>query len=424
MGAFKVRSSPSQHLKPATTAGFRFLEPKCVQNCVQTPMKYLDYKPPKLRKGKRWYIEFWYRVPPELVPVLGKEWERFRVNEGINRYKDQQLADQLLKAVEEGLKAGKNPFKQAVTDLAMEGTGTKELTIKEGLEFFLKKYQSRGLESTTLNRYSYAVELVREYFAERKLLSQPISKVRKIHIENLLEINQKERKWSNRQYNNLKGYIFTIFEFLRKKEQIDKNPVEHIESLKSKSKRHRYYDKQLFPKVTAVIKDNSPYLWYAVQFVYYLCVRSEKELSQIKVGDILDNGERFLFRAESTKSDRDDLIPIDPNLRKVMAEMGLFKAPKNYYIFTTEGKPGPVPFGKNFFARRFREIRELAGLSTEFTLYGFRATRAVHLINDGLKPVDLMVLLRHTNFQATQSYLRGLGIDFDKTDLIKKGRKI
>jgi site-specific recombinase XerD len=388
-------------------------------------MKYHHYRPPKLVKGKRWYIEFYYRVPAELIPIEGREWKRFIVNENINRYKDDNYAEEVLRGVIVALERGYNPFEEAQINLALDGeTGTEAITIKKALEFFLEKYAKRGLEQTTVNRYGYAVELIRSYFAEKNLLNQPIAKVRKAHIENLLEENKQVRKWGNRQYNNIKGFIYTVFEYLRKKEIIEKNPVEFIESLKSKSKKHKYYDKQLFPKVTAIIKANDPYLWCAVQFVYYLCVRSEKELAAIKVGDIIEDGELFAFRAEATKSGRDELIPIDPNLKEVMKEMGLFKAKKTDYIFSIKGKPDSQPFGKNYFAKKFRVIRKLAGLDEAYTLYSFRHSRCIHLVRAGVNLIDIMKMFRHSDIAATAKYVRALGLEINAKDLQAKTQKI
>jgi site-specific recombinase XerD len=405
-------------------AGFRFLDNKCDKS---VPMKYIDYRPAKLVKGKRWYIEYYYRIPAELRPLHdNKEWERFKVNEDVNRYKDEEHAALLLDAVNEALKNGFNPFNKEQMQLAMEGVAPNPgiITIKSALEFFLDKYGKRGLEQGTMQKCRYAVELIREYFSSKGLLAQPINKVRKQHIENLLEQNKEEKKWGNRQYNNLKSVIYTVFEFLRKKELIEKNPVEDIESLKTRSKKHKYYDKQLFPKVTHVIKTNQPYLWYAVQFVYYLCVRSEKELMAIKVGDILDEGENFLFRAEVTKSDRDDLVPIDPHLKNVMQEMGLLEANKNHYIFSPVLNPSPRPCGKNFFARRFQNVRKEMGLSEDYTLYGFKHTRAVHLLREGVKLIEIMRLMRHTDIATTAKYVRDLGVDIDLKELHSKTKKI
>lgn len=418
----QFKSAPRYSQNPPPERVFRFLRDECA---TSVPTKYVTYRPPKLVKGnKRWYVEYYYKVPSELrAQYKDRDFWRFRVFEQINFYNGKQqeeYAEKLLKAVEEALANGYSPFEDKQLDLAMFEGETEVVTIKKGLEMFLEKNQGKGLDPNTITKYETAAEIVRTYFVERNLLSQPISKVKKAHIIDMLDRHKLSEGYGNRQYNNRKSQIYTIFEFIKGSEIILHNPVAGIQSLKQKAKKHKFYDKNLFPKVTAAIKENEPYLWYAVQFVYYLCVRSEKELAALKVRGIQDD--YFFFT--DTKSNREELIPIDVNLKEVMKEMGLDKASPDDYIFSASGKPSSKPFGKNFFSRRFANIRKLTGLSSEYTLYGFKHTRAVHLVKDGVNIADIMKLMRHTNIGATLSYLRGLGVDFNPEDLQAKSRKI
>lgn len=428
MSALKIndseqfKSAPRYDQNPPPERVFRFLRNASAKS---VPMKFVDYRPPKLVKGaKRWYIEYYYRVPAELRhQYKDRDYWRFRVFEELNLYKGEhreEYAKLLLKQVEWALANGFSPYEKKQMDIALfEGNG-EPVTIKQALEMFLEKNQGKGLDPNTITKYKRATEIVRTYFAERNILAEPITKVKKAHVIDMLDRDKLSNGYGNRQYNNIKSQVYTIFEFLKGAEIITANPVSGIPSLKQKAKKHKFYDKNLFPKVTMAIKENEPYLWYAVQFVYYLCVRSEKELAALKVKGIQDD--YFFFT--DTKSDREELIPIDPNLKKVMIEMGLDKAMPDDYIFSSDFKPSSKPFGKNFFSRRFAKIRKLTGLSKDYTLYSMRHTRAVHLVKDGANIADIMKMMRHTNLSATVHYLRGLGVDFDPTDLQKKTRKI
>ena len=144
----------------------------------------------------------------------------------------------------------------------------------------------------------------------------------------------------------------------------------------------------------------------------------------MKVGDIQEGGKSFRFRSEATKSNRDDIIPVDSNLRRVMKEMNLFKANPRHYIFSVKKIPSDKPVGESFFSKRFAVIRKMAGLSNEFSIYGFRHTRATHLIKDGVKLADISRMFRHADIAVTAKYIRDLGQDFDSTDLTKRSRKI
>lgn len=387
-------------------------------------VKYLDWRPPRLVRGKIWYVVFYYRVPIDLQAEYNCEWYRFRVNHGINKYRDEKYCQDIIDSLNYSLEKGFNPFVDVQQDFALNANENKDMTVKQAMNFFIEKHKEKGLEKSTIQRYEGVVRLILNYFADNKLLGHAVTGIRKHHVEALLSTYRQNHHWSNRQQNNMKGYISTIFQFLLKSEVIEKNPVAFIPKLKSKSTKHKYYDKQLFPKVIEVIKANDMYLFYAVSFVYYLCVRSSKELRLMKVGDIVDEGKYFLFRSEASKSDREDLIPIDTNLIEVIKEMGLLTADKSKYIFGIKHEPGDKPVNADYFSSRFAKIRKLAGLESSHTMYSFKYTRVVHLLRDGAKLADVSKLMRHKDIAVTALYARQLNVDFDSSELQKLSRKI
>jgi hypothetical protein len=90
---------------------FSFLKNYSDQNGDQVLGKYINWKPPKLYKGKRWWVEYQFRIPEELRPrYKGAKWKGFPAFEDINRYKTDEYAQLLSKAVKYGLKQGFNPF--------------------------------------------------------------------------------------------------------------------------------------------------------------------------------------------------------------------------------------------------------------------------------------------------------------------------
>ncbi len=159
-------------------------------------------------------------------------------------------------------------------------------------------------------------------------------------------------------------------------------------------------------------------------WVYYLGVRSGKELRLMKVGDILDEGKYFRFRAEATKANRDDILPIDPNLKLIIEEMNLLSADKKKYIFGVKKEPSFNPVNEDYFSSKFQKIRKIAGLDSNFTLYSYKHSRVIHLLRDGAKLADVSKLMRHKDISVTAIYARQLGVDFDSSELQRLTRKI
>ena len=64
---------------------FRFLKNFNDQNSDQSLGKYINWKPPMLYKGKRWWIEYQFHIPYKLRHRQnGAKWKGFPIFEDIN----------------------------------------------------------------------------------------------------------------------------------------------------------------------------------------------------------------------------------------------------------------------------------------------------------------------------------------------------
>lgn len=431
-GDLEFRISSSALANGLNFRPFRFLNTNSDQTV--TSLKHFFYRPAKLRKGRRWWIEYYYRIPVELTPKpQKKEWEKFRVFEDINRVKTQEYADTLLKAVNTALEKGFNPFEYkrlAFIRKKQQIEVNKDWTVNQAINYFLQIWADRGNEPETLAKYKSAAALFTDWLKERMLDNSPINDVKRKWVELCLAENSTLAKWSNRTYNNQLIFLRTIFTFLVKEDIIKKNPATDIDKKRTKSKKHKYYDDKKFKSIRELMAQHDPLLSFAASLVYYLCIRSEKELKYFKLENIFLERRQALITAEDSKTDSDRFIPIPnalmPVFKKLKAEY-----PGNYYVigvsgknkFVAENKPAERPFGGGFLSKRFAKIRKLADLTSDYTLFGMRHTRVIHLKKDGAKDEHIMNLMGHTDFATTAKYLRDLGIDVDPSEINKKTRK-
>lgn len=77
---------------------------------------------------------------------------------------------------------------------------------------------------------------------------------------------------------------------------------------------------------------------------------------------------------------------------------------------------GEVKFQKN--------VAEAAGISKDFTIYGAKHTRVIHLKNAGYTDGELMGITGHKDSTSLSKYLRDLGLTVDIEKLNKVSRKI
>ncbi len=247
-----------------------------------------------------------------------------------------------------------------------------------------------------------------------------IKSIKTAHIESFLN----DGKFSNREYNNTFDFIRTCFNFLVKKEIISRSPCAGIDKLKTVSTKHRYYDDKSLKEITKALLASDPYTYLACQTVYFLCIRSDKELMNLRVGNILWQDNKILLDARGTKGKAAEYIPMDDNIKDLFIQHGIDKYPNDYYVFGIKGKPAAEPFGTGFFSKRFRKIRDAAELSDMFTIYGWKHTRVIHLKKDGLPDNEIMILTRHKDPAAYSKYLRDLGLASNPEKINKVSRKV
>lgn len=355
----------------------------------------------------------------------GKTWHRFRVKEDLNRRKGEEREEYaylMRDSLEQSLRMGYNPFTEAVEIVASESLEEKkELGATDAILLFLETWNKRGLEPASMVKYQRTATRLIEWLNKKRIPHRDIQEITQENIEQFLNDLKKEKKFSNREYNNTYDFTRTIFNFLLKKKYISESPCAGIDKMKAPSVKHRYFDEKNLNIITRAM-ETDPYLYFACQTVYYLCIRSEKELMNLKVGNILWSQNKIL--AEITKGKSERYIPMDANIKELFLKNKIDQFPSDYYVFSIEGEPSLKPFGKGFFSKRFRKIRDAVGLDKNFTIYGFKHSRVIHLKQDGASDSDIMSLTGHKDFAAYAKYLRDIGMDADAAKINKLSRKI
>ena len=398
--------------------------------------KYTKWKAPKLYKGTRWWIEYQFRIPEELRHrYKGAKWKGFPVFEDINRYKTDEYAQLLLRAVTYRLEQGFDPFeyeKQIFLEFqqAAQKDPEKVWTCIEAFNYFMQEWEQRGLEDATLGKLKRAIEVMTDWLTKRNLQHEPIKTVTKDVVKIALREASETNAWSNRTFNNNKSALSTVFTFLETEKLILENPTKGIVKKKTKSKKHRYYDPEQFEKVRKVMQKDDPLTHFATKLIYYLCIRAEKELKWFRVGNIFLDRKQVLIQAEEAKTDADRYIPIPDELLPELEHIRK-NYPPHYFVVgkgnriknVRDNTPSVKPFPNNMISARFAKIRKKAGLSSDHTPYSFKHTRIIHLKMDGGQDKDIMQLTGHTSYQAYAEYLRDLGVDGNPEAINKISRK-
>jgi hypothetical protein len=410
--------------------------------------KIRDIKPytkPRIVKTNpnKWYIEFHYAVPAELQKnypdLYPRSTKRFKVYKGLNEgftvknlTEEQRLQKELLREeraeeirelVEYSLKLGLiNPFEDQLKSFKITGEVKKEIAhsktvkeedrrkaivAKEAFNAFIQNRKSRDVEAKTIEAYESAIEWILDGIPE----DIKVGDIRYRHISDAMGKVVKDRKWKPGTVNHHWEYANTLFRWLYAEDYVAKNPLEgKIEKIKTTTTLHKWFDRIIAKQVKPEIRKVEP-LYRACQFIYWVMIRSNKELMNIKVGDIDFDLHQIRFRKEWTKNDSDQNRDYPDELARAINDMGLRKLPKHYYIFGKQGLPSPYQCDKNWFSRRWDKVREKCKLSNDYTMYGWKHTRIVHMMMLGKSSYEISHAARHSNTKTTEDYKK----DYDIT---------
>lgn len=380
-------ASPSQpeNLELAPVAGFRFLK---TYGDKSRTMKYVDYKPAEIYRGKKWFVFYSFRNPE-----TGR-FQRFKVYEDLNRIKGEEreeFARQLKKAINFGLSTGFNPF-----DLIPLKIAVKNWTVVQGLNFFKQNLPNRGLRKRTEQTYGSVLKFLYAYLP----LQEPIKELSKIIVNSVFRKAYIDKSWSNVTFNNYITLTKAIWNYLIEEEVTDNNPIK-VKPLPENITKHKYFSDEIFKE----IKKKAPQdLLRFIMFLYHTGTRPN-EARQLKYENILRERKLLFIPASISKNKKDDYVPLSDYVLKNYQGVGL--------IFNE---------AINYYGRKFNEVKTELELDSDFTLYGFKHTRAIHLMQDNADPYTIMQLFRHSGLHITMSYLRDLNVNINR-EAVEKGIK-
>jgi integrase len=382
-----------------------------------------DYKWAKVYKGKtgsaneKWFIYYSY-----INPDTGR-FERIKIYEDINESKDLKVkeayAEELIKEVNSWLKNGYNPFETDVdtekkidkvkAQLILENN-PKSPTLLDAFKQFLKVKSEKDLAAHTIQAYEGYIGKFEFYLFENKLADVRLDGIDSKFIGDMLDWLKPIQNWNGTTYNNHLNFWVTMLNwfarkprFWIKRDEFDIGTDGELEQKVTKPMKNQYFG----DTVAAQIKDKMqafPKLLFFSQFIYFSCMRPD-EIRNLKIENVDTTG-RYIKIVGKTSS---RTVPICDELAEMLDSLELEKYPSNYYVIGYQGTVSLKMHSENYFTRVFREdIRVPLGLSENFTMYGLKHTRILHLLNAGYSDAEIMNLTGHRDTASYDKYKRDL----------------
>lgn len=368
----------------------------------------------KLSTGKRWYIEFYQLHPVENRMIRVRE--TYNLNRLKNKKERKIYAYKKLIELKELIPLG-YPWSH---DIIKKNA---DLKIRDGLDRALKLKAITASRSASRPSYKSAVKLFSTWLSDQSLIDGRIQLIDTDLATSYLDHIIIDRCLSKVYRNNQLEYLRSLFNCLVDKKMIYSNPFKGIKDLKIEAKIRKPINEIDKTMIIDKINKTDQGLLFAVLLLYYCFIRPA-EVRRLKVGDIDLAAGVIRISGSQAKNKRSEVVTIPDRLSEFIRDSKYLSYPGGFYLLGKDLRPhADTMIGKNTIGNRHRAIvRSLKLTSPEsITLYSWKDTGVINLINNGVNLETIRKQLRHKDLNTTQIYCQGLSVVSDEIKLLDDG---
>ncbi|MEB8328630.1 tyrosine-type recombinase/integrase [Flavobacteriaceae bacterium KMM 6897] len=377
-----------------------------------------------IKKGKRWYVYFYYR-DPDTGKMGNSPFKIYREINSFKSIKERRIVGNWYKNVVHGwLKDGFDPFDEASKEKILNKTRVFSvqdmMTVRVAFEHGLE-HKKNSLKKESFNMYRNYMRLFLAWCEEKKLDTLDITNLREKDVIDYLNYLRKEpplgRGLKPTSVANTKRHLGAIMAKLYEDKIVSVNIFSNIKTKKGKPEKNQPFTEEEVRSIKEYCIENEPVLYDFLRFIFYSFMRNQ-EIVRIQLHHI--NMDKKLI-AIPTKSEKLSYILMIEPMFQFLESLELEKYPKDSFLFTPSGTPGPWDTSEKgrvaYFSKRFLTIKDHFGFDANKTTYSFRHNAAVDLfqsfIKSGLSEREaigkLMAITRHKSENALRNYLRDIG---------------
>lgn len=367
--------------------------------------------------SKKWLVIYSYRNPR-----TGKM-ERFRESQGINKFhtleERTKAAEALSDELTQKLKTGWSPFvdtKIVYTDNLEYQTAVKNYRQIKATNGTFRFYSSKFLDSikytvedSTLSTYRSKLRMFAAWLESRNFHELDISVIDQPLIVEFFNHLIIENALSKTSVDNYRQILIKAFHFIGK--QPDRktliNPCYDLPTTKRINDHtpQPIHEIDILPFLTEIgARDQQ--LLLAVSFQYYCYLRPGKELRLLQIGDIDFGRGRIRVKAITAKTVERWVIIPDVFLSELREKFNLTSWPRNYFVFGSNGEPGPDHLGKNNLRYRFNKIRTDLKMPNMYKFYSWKHTGNIAADEAGIPRREIQNQDGHASMITTENYLK------------------
>ncbi len=228
-----------------------------------------------------------------------------------------------------------------------------------------------------------------------------ITRVEEIDFLQFLDWVFYDRGVSPRTRNNYRTWCRSFCSWLR----LSPNPMDDIKPMKEPAKIRQPLSATMLRSIKEYLVLHDKHFLLAVMMEYYCFIRPE-ELRHLQVGDIDVKRHAIHVRASISKNGKAEMVGLNNGIVSLMRELGILRAPKDWYLFSNRLHPGKVRLDSRAFRDRWARLRKRLGIPSEYQFYSLKDSGIRDLANSaGI--VIARDQARHSSIAVTNKYLQG-----------------
>lgn len=360
--------------------------------------KALAYTPPQFRNNKGGsYIEF-----HAYHPIEGKmKRKRIKLNHIAGSRPRKQYATECIKRFSNLLSDGWNPWIDSDPDNLQLFTDALDR-----FEDHVQKSLSNGIfRKQTYDDYKSKIKIIREY-VEKKNKIRFLFQFDKRFCVDFLDYIYIERNNGPQTFNNYLTFLRMISQWWLERGWLDIKPTDGISPI---SKRLYHKERTCIPtdminKIGEWTRANDPHFALACHLLYYCFIRPV-EMTRLQIKDFNLHSGTVTIHEDASKNRKTQHVTIPKKVLLYAVDLGVFKAPMSYYLFSEQLKPGKEQIDTKIFRDHWAKVSKKLKLKKEWKFYSLKDTGLTQMAKCKLAPKLIKDQARHSSLAITEIYL-------------------
>jgi integrase len=364
---------------------------------------------------KQWFVFYSYKTESGRM-------KRIRDYEGLGKCRTKkaryELAETKIKEINAKLSNGWNPldnekviYNDNVQYCHITRKNGNAVTSKKTFNFFINQYLNEianDIRPSTYTTYKSKYRIFTQFLEAKHIDKMHVSEFTNVDAKNFIKYLKETRKIKN-SINLYIELMRRIYEYLIEKNEVYNNVFTKVQKIQKSNNPPQYYGMETVKLFKNEALKTDPQMWLVFRFIFYMFIRP-KELRYLKIGNI-NFGEGFVHIPADVSKTKQTRYPAIPQVfLNELLEAEFDKMPKEWYIFTTEKKPGVAsnPVSKNYLWNRFSAIRQSLKIPRDYKFYAFKHTGMAMARLAGIDTKDIQMQAGHHSLDMVDKYLRQL----------------